>query len=328
MTGWMGMARAWMTACAGGALVAAVAVPVAMGQLLQPGTSGRRILVDRAAIIVNNKIMTARELTGLKDLQRKELQSRLKGPELTEALKNLDKQVTEKVVENLLLEIRAEELGITVNDKEIDQRVESITRRDPNVSDVYTEEQLKDLVYKDILRRQVMQREVGSRVRVDDEDVKKACLAASGDNREVEVGHILVRGQDQAAFVKAEQIRKDLLAGTAFEQEATAKSEDPSVSVNKGRLGFISRGQFVKEFEDSAFALKPGELSQPVRTPFGWHVIKVFAERQRAQSDCNTMNDATRQRYMNEVYNDLTEKRMAEFMDRMRKSADIRIVGS
>jgi parvulin-like peptidyl-prolyl isomerase len=312
---WEGLGRLAVA----GVLVAALTLPAA---------AQKRTLVDRAAIIVNNKIMTARELASLKELQRKDLQARLKGEELAEALKGLDKVVTDKVIENLLLEIRAEELGITVNDKEIDQRVESITRRDPGVSDVYTEEQLKDLVYKDILRRQVMQREVGSRVRVDDEDVKKACLASAGDNREVEVGHILVRGQDAAALAKAQQVRQALAGGADFEQEAAAKSEDPSVSVNKGRLGFISRGQFVKEFEDSAFALRPGELSQPVRTPFGWHIIKVFGERQRSVTNCNNMDDALRQRLTNEIHNTQTEKRMVEFMDRMRKVADIRVSGS
>jgi parvulin-like peptidyl-prolyl isomerase len=306
------------------ALLALALLPLTAG----PARAQKRVTVDRAQIIVNNKIMTMREVAALKDLQRKELQARLKGEELQEALKSLDKTVTEKIVENLLLEIRAEELGISVNDKEIDQRVEAITRRDPGVTDVYTEEQLKDLVYKDVLRRQVMQREVGSRVRVEDADVKRACQAAAGDNRDVEVGHILVKGQDEAALAKARAIRQQLLGGADFEREAVAKSEDPSVSVNKGRLGFISRGQFVKEFEDQAFAMKPGELSEPVRTPFGWHIIRVFSERRRALTDCNNMDDSTRQRFFNDVYNQQSEQRMTEFLDQVRKKADIRVIGS
>jgi parvulin-like peptidyl-prolyl isomerase len=302
------------------AILAVFAVPPASGQ--------RRLVVDSAAIIVNNKVVTARELASLKDLQRRDYEARLKGEELREALRNLDKTVIEKVVENLLLEIRAEQLGITVNDKEIDQRVEAILRRDPGVSDVYTEEQLKDLVYKDILRRQVTQREVGSRIRVEEEDIRKACLADAGEAREVEVGHILVRGQGQDAFIKAQKIRQELAAGADFEREALAKSEDPSVSVNRGRLGFISRGQFVKEFEDAAFALTSGALSEPVRTPFGWHIIKVFAERRRSQADCDNMDPATRQRYWNDLFTQQSEKRMVEFIGRMRKTADIRVVGS
>ncbi len=257
---------------------------LAVGPLaLAAGQAGaqRRVVVDRAQIIVNNKIMTAREVTALKELQRKDFEARLKGQELQDALKILEKTVTEKIVENLLLEIRAEELGIVVNDKEIDQRVETITRRDPGVSDVYTEEQLKDLVYKDVLRRQVMQREVSSRVRVDDEDVKKACLASSGDDREVEVGHILVRGQDDAAQAKARAIRADLVKGADFEQEALAKSEDPSVAVNKGRLGFISRGQFVKEFEERAFSMKPRKSFEVFKTcssaAIGWRWTRPLA---------------------------------------------------
>jgi len=307
--------RAWLT-CAIGLIALAPAAFAAP----------ERLLLDRPRIIVNNKVLTEHEVAGLRELQQKELQSRLKGPELERALEKADQDLTKQLVENLLLEIHAEELGIVVGDKEIDQRVEAITRRDPNVSEIYSEAQLKDMVYKDALRRQVMQREVGTRVRVSDEDIKAACLKSAGDNREVEVGHILVRGSDAAALDKILAIRKTLEAGADFERTATARSEDPTASLNHGKLGFISRGQFVKEFEDRAFSLKVGELSEPVRTQFGYHLIRVFAERNKAQVNCDALDENGRQRFYGEIFAQRSEQRMAEFLEQMKKKADIRIV--
>ncbi|MFI5400995.1 MAG: SurA N-terminal domain-containing protein, partial [SAR324 cluster bacterium] len=153
----------------------------------------QRIAVDETAIVVNNKAMTRREVAAVREQRLKELQAHAKGDELAEQMKALNASLIEQLVDNLLIESRADELGISVSDKEIDQRVDSIVRRDPTVMDIYSEAQLKDYIYKDALRRQVIQREVNSRVRVDDEEIKRACRQETRDNREVDVGHILIR---------------------------------------------------------------------------------------------------------------------------------------
>ncbi len=81
--------------------------------------------------------------------------------------------------------------------------------------------------------------------------------------------HILVKTEGEAL-----EILFDLKHGKSFEDVAKAKSLCPS-GKKGGDLGWFGRNQMVKEFETAAFALKPGELSKPVRTQFGWHVIKV-----------------------------------------------------
>jgi len=143
----------------------------------------QRVVLDEAAIIVNNKIMTRREVAAVREIQVKEVQARFKGDELEQQLKTLNANLMTQLVDNLLVEARADELGITVSDKEIDQRMESIVRRDASVLDIYTEAQLKDYIFKDSLRRQVIAREVGSRVRVDDDEIKRVCREETRDNR-------------------------------------------------------------------------------------------------------------------------------------------------
>lgn len=86
---------------------------------------------------------------------------------------------------------------------------------------------------------------------------------------EVKASHILVETEAEAIGIKEE-----ILSGKAFEDLAAEHSLCPS-GARGGDLGFFGRGQMVKEFENAAFDLKVGEISEPVRTNFGWHLIVV-----------------------------------------------------
>ncbi|UCF18536.1 MAG: peptidylprolyl isomerase [Gemmatimonadota bacterium] len=78
-----------------------------------------------------------------------------------------------------------------------------------------------------------------------------------------------------AARARANSIREEILAGASFEEQAEAHSADPGSAARGGDLGWFGRGQMTPEFERVAFELSPGELSEPVLTPFGFHIIKV-----------------------------------------------------
>ena len=78
-----------------------------------------------------------------------------------------------------------------------------------------------------------------------------------------------------AARTKAEALRTEIAGGAKFDDVAKRESADSGSAVKGGSLGKVGKGQFVKPFEDAAYALKPGELSQPVLSPFGFHIIRV-----------------------------------------------------
>ena len=81
---------------------------------------------------------------------------------------------------------------------------------------------------------------------------------------------------DEAAKAKITQIAADIKSGKKkFEDAAKESSDDPGSKVKGGDLGAFIRGMMVKEFEDSAFSLKPGEMSEPVKSQFGYHIIQV-----------------------------------------------------
>lgn len=85
-----------------------------------------------------------------------------------------------------------------------------------------------------------------------------------------------VSAADSAAVrAKISALRAEIAGGAKFEDVAKRESADSASAVQGGELGKVTRGQLVPEFEKAAFALKPGELSQPVLSPFGYHLIKV-----------------------------------------------------
>ncbi len=101
-----------------------------------------------------------------------------------------------------------------------------------------------------------------------------AFVATLKPQEEVRASHILVATRKEADAIEAE-----LAAGKPFAELAKEKSIGPSAPKG-GDLGYFTRARMVKEFADAAFALKVGEVSRPVKTKFGWHVIKLVDRRQ------------------------------------------------
>ena len=112
-------------------------------------------------------------------------------------------------------------------------------------------------------------------------------IAAIPDEDEVHARHILVSTEEDAKAIKAE-----LDAGADFITLAKAKSIEPNAAQSGGDLGYFKRGVMVKPFADAAFAMQVGEISAPVQTQFGWHIIKVEDRRPAAKP---TLEEMTQQ---------------------------------
>ncbi len=103
---------------------------------------------------------------------------------------------------------------------------------------------------------------------------------------EVNASHILIKCDPKAdpkdtleAYNKIMDIRKKILGGESFEKMAKEKSDDPSAKYNDGNLGFFTAMQMVYPFEDVAYKTAKGAISNPVRTQFGYHILKVLDRR-------------------------------------------------
>ena len=119
----------------------------------------------------------------------------------------------------------------------------------------------------------------------DDAAVKTVFDARKGQFVELKASHILFKAetdaQAQEAMTKALELRAKLLAGADFNQAAATQSEDPTAKTNKGDLGWFGPEQMQKPFVQAALALKIGELSQPVRTVYGIHLIRLDGKREK-----------------------------------------------
>lgn len=121
-----------------------------------------------------------------------------------------------------------------------------------------------------------------------DNSLKEKLLKAAYQKSltEINASHILIGLAPNAtpadtlrAWDKAIDIRERILKGESFEQVARSSSDDKSVLTNGGNLGYFSVFQMIPPFEDAAYALKPGAISKPVRTAYGYHIIKVNDKR-------------------------------------------------
>jgi peptidyl-prolyl cis-trans isomerase C len=130
----------------------------------------------------------------------------------------------------------------------------------------------------------------------DEATLRKAYDEHKGEFEKAAAKHILIRFKgspvpvregkqelsEEEALAKANEVRKRLLAGEDFAKLAKEESDDVGSGVNGGDLGSFGRNQMVKPFEEVAFSLPIGQLSEPVKTQFGYHVIKV--EKREAQT--------------------------------------------
>lgn len=138
--------------------------------------------------------------------------------------------------------------------------------------------------------------------------------AARPAEEEVRARHILVREEAEARAIIAEIGR-----GAAFDEVARRRSTDPAGRTNGGDLGFFRRGDMVPDFANAAFALNPGQMTpNPVRTQFGWHVIRVEEKRTGQGPGFDESKEALRQA--------MIEEEVQAVIQRLRAAARIELV--
>jgi peptidyl-prolyl cis-trans isomerase C len=145
-----------------------------------------------------------------------------------------------------------------------------------------------------------------------DDAMKKVYEDASkqiAGEQEVHARHILVETEDDA-----KAIEEELKKGADFTELAKKKSKDPGAS-DGGDLGFFTKDQMVPEFSAVAFSLEAGKISDPVKSQFGWHIIKVEEKRNRKAPDFDQVKSQI------ETY--VTRKAQADYVAKLRETAKV-----
>ncbi len=227
------------------------------------------------------------------------------------------KQILEQIIDEELLMREVERQKMRVTPEMVDERFKNIRDRFPSEeafnqalnSRGVTVEKLRDNIHKGLLRQQIIDEEVSQKVSVSPEESQSFFQEHKDDyvqEEAVHARHILFRvaadaspEDDHKAKDRANAVLTKAKKGDDFARLAQEFSEGPTKEKG-GDLGYFGRGKMVKPFEDAAFKLKAGEISDPVRTRFGYHIIKVEDRKEAKHLSYEEAQDQVRQKVTEE----------------------------
>lgn len=249
--------------------------------------------LDKIVAVVNNEIITESEL----DFQTNYVAAQKK---LDPDSPDLKKQVLNQLIDEKLVYTQANLDSITVSDDEVDQRVDyEINTYEQqygsiqNVEKVYNlsiqkiKRKLRDQVREQLMIQKLQSKNFGN-IEVSGKDVEdfynqfKDSIGVIPEK--VKIAHIF-RSPKASPYLKekykakAQAILDSIKNGADFAEMAKKYSDDPGSASKGGDLGFVKRGVFYPQFEAAAFALKPGQLSDVIETPVGFHIIQMIEKR-------------------------------------------------
>ncbi len=153
---------------------------------------------------------------------------------------------------------------------------------------------------RELLLRAVLQEEIGAKVKVEEKEVQEYFTTHqeefSGD--QVRARHILVKTEEEA-----KQVLERVTKQEPFEELAKALSKDTATAAKGGDLDYFRREQMVPDFAKAAFALKPGEVSGVVKSPFGYHIIKLMDRKKGQPLTFEQVKDQLQRRLLDERQN-------------------------
>jgi peptidyl-prolyl cis-trans isomerase SurA len=250
------------------------------------------LLVDKLLAIVGDNIIL------LSDVELQYNQLAAENPSVPE---NFRCEIFEQMLNQKLFLQQAKVDSIVITEDEIanelDRRIRYFIGMIGSVEKLeeYYEKsivEIKDEFRKDIadqLLAQKMQSQIFGTIKVTPDDVKKFYAQLPEDslpyyNAEVELMLIVKHPeispeQKQLAIEKIEGIHERVMKGEDFSKLAIIYSEDPGSAAKGGDLGYVGRGELVTEFEGAAFRLKPGEVSEVIKTKYGYHIIKMIEQK-------------------------------------------------
>ena len=227
----------------------------------------------------------------------KSLEGQAGGPVPPERRDVIYRQLVDQLIGMKLLAQESVARKIVVPDTEVEGRLTEVKKPFPNeqaftaalAERQLTLDKLKAEIRQQLQAMKLVDAEIRPTVAVTDADVTDFYVKNPEKFQEpeaVRVSHILIRtpdatdeAQKKKAKAEATTVLAELKKGGDFAALAKQHSQDAGSAANGGDLGFVPRGNTVPVFEQAAFALKPGQTSGIVESPFGYHIIKVFAHR-------------------------------------------------
>lgn len=296
--------------------------------------------VDKIVAIVNEQVITYSDTqkyqarlnsAGLVD----EVLVAIGNPEALKKDRNalLNQMIDEKIIDS---EVKHKNMEVTI--ERVEEEIRNIAKEN-NISRNQLKEalnkqgvtmsQYQDFMKTSIERRQLIEREIKSKIRISDEDISSYYLSKKGPSAaqifEYSLAHILFtpkNGGDEAALQRAKSVEEKLKQGQSFEKLAEQYSEDGNFSKG-GEMGTFRAGEMTKEIEAAVKKAGPNETTSIVKTSQGYHIIKIL--KRHLISDPKLEEE--REALFRELSRDAFKRQFRLWLDQRKDEAFIRING-
>lgn len=258
---------------------ASLLLGLALAALLCPLPAGAADLTDRIVAVVNKEVIMLSELRAEMEPERKRLEQQYRGAELQTRLQQAEHRTLTRMIERRLQIQHARTKGVDASEEDIRRTAMDLQQRGTPVN-------LDDPKEKNALKEQLIlftleNREVRSGVMVSEADLKRfyeSHLTLFMLPEEYRISQILLRprkGESRAELrARAREVSARLKRGDEFDELVLHYSDDPAAA-RGSNLGFIRRGELEPPIERAVSALQPGQISEPVETPEGIHIIRL-----------------------------------------------------
>jgi peptidyl-prolyl cis-trans isomerase SurA len=261
-----------------------------------PGASAREVLLDRVVAVVNDEAITQHELNE----QRRAVLVQMREARLSPPPADvLERQILERMITERAMLQFARETGIRVDDTNVERAIARIAQENKLSPDDFraalTRENISYAKYRDDVRREMIiqrlrEREADARAGVTDAEVDQflqTAAARGAMDAEYQLAHVLVGVPEQASPEQLEQRRRraeealaQIRSGGDFAQVAASMSDAPD-ALQGGNLGWRTAARLPSVFAELVRGMKPGEVSGVVRSPAGYHIVKLVDQRDR-----------------------------------------------
>lgn len=293
------------------------------------------IIIDRIMAKVNGEIITLSQVQEEGYPLLAKLQTEFSGEALRARQQLVEQQMLERIIDRILQVQQARKRGLTVSAQEVDAALQDIMRQNNLTEEefkrILAEEDIDYLEYRNHIEEQLLVSrllniEVRSKIRVDLKEIEEYYQRHQnqyGGEMQFRVRHILFltngsNGTMEKARENAQIVLEKLRNGEDFVTLARLYSQDPSAS-SGGDLGFLKQGEMLPAFEEALKRLEVGEISEPIQTKYGFHIIRLEEKRGGEQKPL----EAVRADIENLLINQKMQRRYEEWMKELRDAAYI-----
>ncbi len=294
------------------------------------------VVIDKIVAVVNGEAITQRELAQHLFPLYEEYQKEYTGRNLEDKMLEAEDMVLDQLIQDKLILSEAKKSGIKAEDSEVDDKISSIVKsRFDSDEDKFREmlaiqdvslSEMRESIRNEIIKSKVVREKVGWKIVITPSEVRQYYdqhIEEFVEHEKIKVFNILLRkkeGRGEALTELVKKVKELLDSGEDFEDVAGKYSEGPNAKEG-GSLGFVKRGEMIKEIDHAIFALSPGEISDVIETPIGYHIFKVTETLPASSRDF----DSVKEEIQNMIYQKKISKNLEKWLKEIRENAYISI---